>query len=272
MQRFREIANATQTKNIQEQNLICRLIIEQIENKYGVRFPKYLQNNEKVSYLNLITTLLLIPEYSKYKNDVIYLLKQCNVDERGLLLHLLGVTNQIKYGYTEQQAVEVRNQIINSLSKLPYCEIVSLNRNMLNIDTKYGKIKVYKYDDFVEDKQIKQLMKEVIFCNKCHSVVQFMGKYYMEDYIVTSEIPILFGGSMYHSYFKNNDGIIDISGNMFYEGDCFNSVFKPEEILNIKSKDFLKEYRNFLLEEKIIDDGMAPVLALALNNKLKSKK
>ena len=271
MEKIKKVIEETQTKNVLRQELMCKKIVETIEKKYNIRFKRELNNGNFLNYLNIITTILLIDDYIKYKKDLINLLSEYNVNEKGLLLHLLGVINQIRYGYPTKQSLEARERLVHSFSQIPYYEINSLNEKMLSISTKFGTIKVYKYDDYVKNANIKMIMKNVYFSNYCHSNVEYMRSFYKEDNIVTSEIPLLFEGEMYHSYFKTFEGVVDITNNMFFEKNCFDNVFNPNELLNIKTSRLTKEYNELLKKENLKnDENIAPVLVLAINNKIKN--
>ena len=74
---------------------------------------------------------------------------------------------------------------------------------------------------------------------------------------------------MYHSYYEVTNGTLDISNDMFYEGNSFNEVYNPEEYSKIKVSEFSRAYEKMLEDENIHDDGvLAPALALAINNKI----
>lgn len=271
MEKIKKVLEETQTKNVLRQELICKKIVETIERKYNISFKRQLYNGNILNYLNVITTILLIDDYRKYKKDLINLLNEYKINEKGLLLHLLGVINQIRYGYPTKQSLEARERFIRTLSQIPYYDICAANEKMIEVDTKYGKLKVYKYDDFVKNPNIKMIMKNVYLSNYCHSNVEYMRSFYKEENIVTSEIPLLFGGDMYHSYFKTFEGIVDITNNMFYDKDCFDNVIKPNELLNIKCTNMMKEYNRLVKKENLKnEENVAPVLVLAINNKIKN--
>ncbi|MBE6149829.1 MAG: hypothetical protein E7170_03820 [Firmicutes bacterium] len=271
MDKIKKVLEETQTKNVENQELICKKIIEEIEKKHNIRFKKGLYNGNILNYLNIITTILLIDDYRKYKKDLINLLNEYNINEKGLLLHLLGVINQIRYGYPIKQSLEARERFIRAFSQIPYYDICAINEQMIEVDTKYGKLKVYKYDDFVKNNNIKIIMQNVYLSNYCHSNVEYMKSFYKEDKIITSEIPLLFAGDMYHSYFKTFEGVVDITNNMFFEKNCFDNVIEPKELLNIKTSKLTKEYNELIKKENINnEENIAPVLVLAINNKIKN--
>jgi len=268
MERYLNFAHQTETKSRQETERMCKVIIQQLEELIGLNINLKLGNGLNMSNLNAITTILLLPDYLQYRDLLIKLLKQNNVNERGLLLHLLGIMNQFE---TTISFDSFRNKWITSFSTLPYHQDISWDNDKIKLQTKYGNITIYRYDKIVNNSEVYKIMRTSSLANYCHSNVGILKDYYLEDYIVTSEVPTLFGGYMYHSYFSTSEGTVDISNNMFYPNDDFNAVFQPNEILRIKSSEFALEYAKLVKEKGIIESSAcAPVLVMALNNKMKN--
>lgn len=270
MKRFEKINIETQVNDKFKNEEICKMVINDLEKIIGIKFNLDLPNGDKLTYMNVIVTVLMVPSYFQYKEPLLELLQYYNINERGLLLHLLGVINQIKIGISDEQMYFKRFQFLNSFMRLPYFKSIMADDRFMEFDTKYGHIQVFSYDKIVKNKEVYKIIKTTSLAQKCHGVVERFKGYYKDHYIVTSEIPFFFGGNMYHSYFETKDGIIDLTNNTFYPDECFNKIFEPKELLKIKSSEFDSEYAKFIKQESVIDDGsFAPVLAMALNNKRK---
>lgn len=263
MERYLNFAHQTETRNREEIEKKCLLVLKQLVKLTDLKFNFKSSN----TYLHIITTILLSFDYLQYRDLLIQLLKQNNVDERGLLLHLLAVMNQFESTLSFDAD---RNKWITSFSTLPIHQDIAWDNEKIRLKTKYGNFEVYRYDQIVARTDIYEIILTRTLANYCHSNVGQLKKYFPNAYIVTSEIPTLFGSYMYHSYYETNDGTIDISNNIFYPNNDFNRIFLPNEILKIKTDEFEEQYRKLVIEKNIYENNsVAPVLVMALNNKMK---
>ena len=102
MRRLKDFVWATEIKSIVENENKCKFIIEELEKIIGLKFSIDLPNGSKLTYFNVITTILLGSDYAEYRNILLELLKHYNVNERALLFHLIGVVSQIKRNLPEK--------------------------------------------------------------------------------------------------------------------------------------------------------------------------
>lgn len=272
MERIWNLAKKTETLDIAKNERMCELLIKRLENLCDIQFDLHLPNGYKITYLNVLTTILLVPEYNEYRKVLINILNDIQFNEPALLLHLLGVVNQIKIGFPKLEASKVREKLISSFSTLPYHQGIIWDDKKIELSVNSSKIEVIKYDEIVNDPEIYGILNTIPLGNKCHVVVEELRKYFLDSYIITSELPLMFEGIMYHSYFKTSEGVLDLSNNMFYPNDSFDKLINPKEILKVRSSEFEEFYNKTLNDDNITPDDMAPVLTLALNNKLKNLK
>ena len=112
MERYLNFAHQTETKNRLKTEKICKIVFDEFANAIDLK----INFRSTHTYLHIITTLLLSFEHTQHKELLLQILRQNNVDERGLLLHLLSVINQFEPTLTFDTD---RHNWITSFSTIP---------------------------------------------------------------------------------------------------------------------------------------------------------
>lgn len=252
-----QLVEETETVTIKNTEIKCQRILYELQNITGVRIPIIKGMTNK----NMIIFLLYDSKFP-WKTILVSLLEKHQVNERALLLEI-----SVRF-YPPSQ--ELKFLIKKEASMLPYFQKLEEQNNHYWIQTKYGKLEMYRLVDWIKNEKVKVQLQNKNFTSLCHEAVQNFSTYMKEDYITTSEMKDLFGGIYYHSYYtlENGEGMVDLARNIFYPTDCFDEIFKPKILLQYKAKELKERYLEYLKnanEEQI----MYPVLTLALNEKRK---
>ena len=100
MEKIKQTIYETEKRYAKLNEEIAKEIVETLENKCNIKYKRDLPNGGKLTYVSVIITILMTPDYAVYKRVLLQLLENV-INERGMLFCLLGVTNQLKHELTE---------------------------------------------------------------------------------------------------------------------------------------------------------------------------
>ncbi len=240
---------------------ILKVIVDTVVKTFNIK-------DERVTDARGLFQLILLGEdYDSLRDVMFYLLKQYGVSKKSLLYEVLCAINNLCL------SDEWSKEFISAFKRHPYVQKLRISGNIMDASTDLGHLKVVNLSRCREFAKIASEDNQMLLVENCHSVCTSYAPYFRQDYIVTSLMPNLFGGKHLHSYFelvddgtKKRKGILDISHGMFFEGTCFQEVFKPEEVSKFPAKELNKRYRKLRKEDKEVPNDCAKVLALALSN------
>jgi len=261
---IKKIIEETEVSCIEKTELISKKIIRELEFIFGFEFvydvPLVCNNlfmnlvyNSKTYYFDLIIDILLKHPNLDCRKVLINLLKDYGLNVKSILFHFLSLISQ--------NDISDKDDFINLISKLPYFKKLDYDDTKIKVKTRYGQITLFRYDLLTNNLELINSIKTKRFVNDCHSAVLHLKQHFKDDYIITSEIPWMFGGYIYHSYFLTENGVVDIANNAFYLEEEFYRIFNPKEILRIKTSDLDERYLDYL------DSEVVPILSFALHNK-----
>lgn len=262
MKTYDEIMNETERKTVREHEAISMRIIKELESYYKIDFHVY-ENN--ITYSVLIHAMLFDPSFIEYRPKLLEILEKYNVNEENIISRFLIALNQAGIPYNTKYFIE------ESLRSLPYCKSFKKFSDGYVIETRNAMVEAYQLSESVDNTDLWILLNQNVFQKHCHEAVEFCSKYFPDEYIVTSELKSLFGGTYYHSYFKgkNKEEVYDIAASILYKENTFDTFYKPSELQKIPSSR-LNEYLEELPEEK--ERNYCKVLRLAIENKIRMEK
>lgn len=258
MKTFEEICNETEEQSKINNELICKKIITELEKIYHIKFPVFQYN---ITYSIFLQILLFSPDYMEYRDTLLGLLEKYNPNMRNIVFRFLGIVNQELMLDSERRITE------NAFKTLPYCKKFEKLEYGYYIETSDGALEAYRLSKNIYWPSLYENLYNGAYANSCHQAVDWCRYYFPNTEIVTSELPIIFGEIMYHSYFKDESTgeIIDIATNTLYKNNTFDTFYKPKELQRIPSV-MLDEYIKTLPKE---DNNHCEVLRLALQNKMR---
>ena len=158
--------------------------------------------------------------------------------------------NNINYCFTIHNAIYHLLSNSNSFSNFikstdfPGINNITNHNSKYTLDTKLGKIDVFKADEIFKDhKSYYIFLKELKNC--CYARTYDFLKENQDDYkAVLAYIPHIFYKGHYHVYLEKYDGkILDIAGNSLYDSvEEANTILKPDIIKKYSFEEIQKEY------------------------------
>lgn len=257
MKTYDQILYETEEKSNFEDEFISKKIILKLNEDNDIKLPTL---DYYVPYSAMLQMILINPEYLFCRNQVVQMLEENNYNWKNVVFRFISIINDGRLPDS------IRVETIKSFKSFPFCKNIEILENGCIIETTEGTIEAYKLNRLLKNEMLCKALDERTFLNRCHSAVEECKLLFPATNIITSELPTLFGGIMYHSYFKDETKgqVFDIALNTLYTGDTFNAFYNPNELLNVPS-DKLDEYSNELPK----DNKYYKVLRMALNNKIK---
>ena len=158
--------------------------------------------------------------------------------------------NNINYCFPIHNAIYHLLSNSNSFSRFakasdfPGVSNVTKNKAKYTLDTKLGKIIVYKADEiYLDHKSYYIFLKELKNC--CYARTYDFLKENQDDYkAVLAYIPHIFCKGHYHAYLEKYDGkVLDIAGNSLYDSiEEANTILNPDIIKKYTFEEVQKEY------------------------------
>lgn len=228
MKTFEEVLNETERKAKIQNEVMCKKIIRELEQNYKVHFPV---SEYKITYSVFLQIILFTPDYMQYRDTLIELLEKYNPNMRNIVFRFLGIVNQELMLDSERRITE------NAFKTLPYCKKFEKLEYGYYIETIDGALEAYRLSKNIYWPSLYENLYNDVYANSCHQAVDWCRYYFPDTEIVTSELPIIFGEIMYHSYFKDESTgeIIDIATNTLYKNNTFDTFYKPKELQRIPS-------------------------------------
>lgn len=262
MAKFESIIKGFDRASADKANQIVAIILGELHKRYG------LIDTTGMSPTQFLQVLLMDPQYDYLKDALFDLLEYYEVNDRNIIFRMLNLVNQ--YNIPD----DVRATFAQSFKALPFV----LKFDGKQVISMYGvmnTIPLYKFRNVGK----MELSKVFEFRGHCHEIAQIFADCLSDDYIVTSKIPNLFGGSFLHSYYELRDsdnssnikGTLDLTGGTFYEGTSFKTMYEPEEIIKYSARELESRYEELLLREEDVPRQWCPVLALAIDEVKKGK-
>ncbi len=259
MKTFESIIEETENQSVYNNEFLCEKIIHGLERIYNTHFPV---SEYHMTYNIFIQVLLLDPTYRIYRNKLVEILDVYKFNWKNIVFRFLITVNQEGLPELEKSIFE------NSFKTLPYVKKLEIRENGYLIETQDGTVEAYKLSKMINYPSLYGLLKQNVFQRHCHEAVDICKIYFPQAEIVTSELSTPFKGIHYHSYYKSNSDVIDISTNTLYKNNTFNEFYNPREIQQIPVCELEKQI------SKLPDEGNnhCKVLRLAIQNKMKIEK
>lgn len=256
MKTFEEVLNETERKAKNQNEVMCKKIIRELEQTYKVHFPV---SEYKITYSVFLQIILFTPDYMQYRDTLIELLEKYNPNLKNLVFRFLSIVNQEAMPDSERRITE------NAFKTLPYCKKFEKLEYGYYIETIDGIVEAYRLSKNIYWPSLYEHLSKNVCAKHCHQAVDWCRYYFPDTEIVTSELPIIFGEIMYHSYFKDESTgeIIDIATNTLYKNNTFDTFYQPKELQRIPSM-MLDSYIDKLPGKH------CKVLELAIQNKMRT--
>ena len=113
------------------------------------------------------------------------------------------------------------------------------------------------------------IIKNQHLARQSHQVVEDYSHLVTNGFAITSEMASLFGDTLYHSYFEQEDWILDIAGNTLYPKESFQNYYTPKELIRIPTSEVANEIAKILQDLDCDSQECCNLLKLALLNKRK---
>lgn len=257
-----KIFEETELKSSDHNEKISATVLNELEKITKIPIWKNIPVGS-ISYTGILCHILLYPNAKEIQEILLFLLEKYHFNERSLLYLLLNYCN------SQQLSPKVVEKAIQTFETLPYCLKLEGNRSHMKIETHFGTIEMLPYSNLLPNSDLKYQLTHHNFQGRCHEAVQLFSPYFQKSLITTSEMPDVFGGYFYHSYYvlNHNAGTVDITRNLFYPNHSFEQVYAPQVLLEYPSQELEKRFLQFMEQEEV--ENIYPVIQLALHQKRK---
>lgn len=263
MKTFEQVWDETEGKARIENEAMCKTIILELEQTCHIHFPVKEMN---VTYGVFLQAILFNSYYMEYREKLLEIMKRYSINWTNIMFRFINIINQEGILPLEKRMME------NAFKTLPYCKMFEkTEQHGYAIETLDGIIEISQLSEVIYYPSLYELLYTNAFMGCCHQAVDECRDYFPNTEVVTSELLTLFGDTMYHSYFKdeNTNEVIDLSMNTLYKNNTFDTFYRSRELQKIPSM-MLDEYLKILPEEK--DGNHYKVLRLAIQNKIKNER
>lgn len=246
MQSIEQVFEETEAKSVQRTETICKCIIKELEKKFQIDF---LVEEHYISYRSWIYQMLLyssmISSLQTYLPTLLELLQHYQVNEMSLLS---GIFNRISDPIISENK---RIQFEAALKNLPYCKSLQKAGSFYKIEANFGTITFYRLREQIQNVEFLNLLDSKNWSSECHFTMSQFYPFFPDGDVTVSEVPALFGGYYYHSYFTlQREGLaFDIARNMILEESSLKLLYQPNELVKIPSSEFLDAVKQVRIKE-----------------------
>ena len=208
-------------------------ILKELFKKY---IPEALINKSpNYNYSQLLQMLLFSPNFENYRNQVWEQLFQLDVNDRNIIMRFFTIINN------PHLSNQICQKYINHFSSSPFLYHYEKLKSGYFLETEQGEIVAYKLDEVLNNPPLVNLIHKYKFVSLCHNAVEYCAKAVPKGYVITSEIASLFNYPAYHSYFEQEDYILDIAANTVYPKESFQKYYTPKELIKIPTEELANE-------------------------------
>ena len=189
---------------------------------------------------------LLLLLGTEHQIEVLSILKKHNYNERTELLFALS---NLCYKFSEEQ--------MKKILMYPTIESISYTNTSYKIQTKYGKVTLYRIADLIPE------FSKYCIHREAHSVCEQFIRDYGDTKASTILLDQLFVSKRYHSIAACDEMVLDFAHNMCMPEEDFNTLFAPEIINTIDGAHVDEELDRVSKKENLgMDKSHLLVLAL----------
>ncbi len=232
--------------------MICETILRELEAIYQIPFVGF---NGQPNVM-MVLSFFRLPGNEKFRNTVFDLMEKHSLNRRSFLFRLISEIYPPDF--------------LEHLRMLPNCLTLIQEKDHYRIETSFGTLRLYRLTDMISLQNVRYVLQREDMHQKCHAVIEGVAPYFPNDFITTSKLPLLFGGKHYHSYMvcEDGSGVMDFSRNTFFEGTCFEDVFKPGVITQYKASELDERFKKLEQDYPELPNGFYKVLQLALKEEV----